>query len=55
MVTTPFVLEAIRKVDIAGISLSAVYDSLKSFTGYEHVDLNINHSDTKRKSCGNNL
>ena len=50
MVTTPFVLEAIRKVDIAGISLSAVYDSLKSFTGYEHVDLNINHSDTKEKA-----
>ncbi len=36
MVTTPFVLEAMRKVDIAGISLSAVYDSLKNFSGYEH-------------------
>lgn len=35
MVTTSFVLEAMRKVDIAGISLSAVYNSLKNFTGYD--------------------
>lgn len=50
MVTTPFVLEAMRKVDIAGISLSAVYDSLKSFTGYEHTSLNISQNDTKDKA-----
>lgn len=50
MVTTPFVLEAIRKVDIAGISLSAVYDSLKSFTGYENMNFNMNHNDTKEKA-----
>ncbi len=41
MVTTPFVLEAMRKVDIPGISLSAVYDSLKTFTGYEHDSFSI--------------
>lgn len=39
MVTTPFVLEAIRKVDIAGISLFTVYDSLKNFNGYGHNNL----------------
>lgn len=36
MVSTPFVLEAMRKVDIAGVTLDAIYDSLKSFNGYEH-------------------
>lgn len=35
MVSTPLVLEAIRKADVAGISLNAVYDSLKNFKGYE--------------------
>ncbi|WP_196600216.1 sigma-54-dependent transcriptional regulator [Pectinatus frisingensis] len=35
MVTTPLVLEAMRKVDMAGITLPAVYDSLKSFGGYD--------------------
>ena len=35
MVTTPLVLEAMRKVDMAGISLQAVYDSLKGFGGYD--------------------
>lgn len=35
MVSTPLVLEAMRKSDIAGISLEAIYDSLKSFKGYE--------------------
>ncbi|MDQ0204133.1 sigma-54-dependent transcriptional regulator [Pectinatus haikarae] len=35
MVTTPLVLEAMRKVDMAGITLQAVCDSLKSFGGYD--------------------
>lgn len=35
MVTTPLVLEAMRKVDMAGVTLQAVYDSLKSFGGYD--------------------
>ena len=37
MVSTPFVLEAMRKVDIAGMTLSAIYDSLVSFNGYQHA------------------
>jgi len=46
MVSTPLVLEAIRKVDVAGISLNAVYDSLKNFKGYESSaeDLPAEHS-----------
>ncbi len=35
MVSTPVVLEAMRKVDIVGIGLQDVYDSLKNFKGYE--------------------
>ncbi|WP_196594089.1 sigma-54-dependent transcriptional regulator [Pectinatus sottacetonis] len=45
MVTTPLVLEAMRKVDMAGVTLPAVYDSLKSFGGYD--DNTIVTSDTK--------
>lgn len=35
MVSTPVVLEAMRKADIVGIGLQDVYDSLKNFRGYE--------------------
>ena len=50
MVTTPFVLEAMRKVDIAGISLFTVYDSLKNFNGYGHNNLAIKQQeDTNEK------
>jgi transcriptional regulatory protein LevR/transcriptional regulator with AAA-type ATPase domain len=46
MVSTPLVLEAIRKADISGISLNAVYDSLKNFKGYENStdDLPAEHA-----------
>ena len=50
MVTTPFVLEAMRKVDIAGISLSAVYDSLKTFTGYGYTSMVDSQNETKEKA-----
>lgn len=36
MVSTPFVLEAVRKLDISDMSLEGVYNSLISFYGYEY-------------------
>lgn len=50
MVTTPFVLEAMRKADIAGISLTAIYDSLKNFTGYEHNSLSVDETNERVKA-----
>lgn len=50
MVTTPFVLEAMRKADIAGISLTAIYDSLKNFTGYEHNSLSVDETNERTKA-----
>ncbi|SDG87908.1 Transcriptional regulatory protein LevR, contains PRD, AAA+ and EIIA domains [Selenomonas sp. WCT3] len=38
MVSTPLILEAMRKVDIAGMDLDSIYDSLRNFKGYEAVD-----------------
>lgn len=38
MVSTPLILEAMRKVDIAGMDLDGIYESLRSFKGYEAVD-----------------
>lgn len=35
MVSTPIVLEAMRKADIPGMTLDGIYDSLRSFRGYE--------------------
>lgn len=39
MVSTPLILEAMRKVDIAGIDLDGIYESLRSFRGYEAEDV----------------
>lgn len=50
MVTTPFVLEAMRKADISGISLTAIYDSLKNFNGYEHDTLSIDEANDRAKA-----
>lgn len=52
MVSTPFVLEAMRKVDIAGMELSTIYDSLKNFNGYEHDNFNAANTldDTQEKA-----
>ncbi|SFT72833.1 Transcriptional regulatory protein LevR, contains PRD, AAA+ and EIIA domains [Selenomonas sp. GACV-9] len=38
MVSTPLILEAMRKVDIAGMDLDSIYESLRNFKGYEAVD-----------------
>jgi len=38
MVSTPLILEAMRKVDIAGMDLESIYESLLNFKGYEAVD-----------------
>ena len=38
MVSTPLILEAMRKVDIVGMDLDSIYESLLSFKGYEAVD-----------------
>ncbi len=38
MVSTPLILEAMRKADLAGMDLDTIYESLRSFHGYETVD-----------------
>lgn len=35
MVSTPLILEAMRKADIVGMDLNSIYDSLLNFKGYE--------------------
>ena len=39
MVSTPLILEAMRKADIAGMDLESIYESLSSFRGYESIDM----------------
>ena len=39
MVSTPLILEAMRKVDIAGMDLDSIYESLLNFKGYETMDV----------------
>lgn len=48
MVSTPLILEAMRKADIVGIDLNAIYDSLVNFKGYE-VNPNGNDIDLSVK------
>ena len=38
MVSTPLILEAMRKVDLGGIDLDSLCDSLRGFKGYEAVE-----------------
>lgn len=38
MVSTPLILEAMRKADITGMDLNNIYESLLNFKGYESVD-----------------
>jgi len=47
MVSTPLILEAMRKVDIAGMDLDSIYESLLSFKGYETVDTHDVPADTQ--------
>ncbi|MBR2216369.1 MAG: sigma 54-interacting transcriptional regulator [Selenomonadaceae bacterium] len=37
MVSTPLILEALRKTDITGMDLDSIYESLRSFRGYDSV------------------
>ncbi len=39
MVSTPLILEAMRKADIVGMDLDSIYESLLGFKGYEAVDV----------------
>lgn len=51
MVSTPLILEAMRKVDIAGTDLETIYESLCSFKGYESVDIgNSRKNDGKQEA-----
>lgn len=48
MVSTPIVLEAIRKVNILDMDIENVYSSIKDFRGYAHTELiNEDHSNLK--------
>ncbi len=38
MVSTPLILEAMRKVDLGGMDLDTLYESLRGFKGYEAVE-----------------
>jgi len=40
MVSTPLILEAMRKADIVGMDLNSIYESLLNFKGYEVVEFN---------------
>lgn len=42
MVSTPLILEAMRKADIVGMDLNSIYESLLNFKGYEIVDFTEN-------------
>lgn len=43
MVSTPLILEAMRKADIVGMDLNSIYESLLNFKGYEIVDFTENN------------
>lgn len=47
MVSTPMVLEAVRKVDILNESLDNIYNYLKNFRGYSGIFENIKDEDEK--------
>ena len=40
MVSTPLILEAMRKADIVGMDLDSIYDSLVNFKGYD-IDISV--------------
>ncbi|WP_019552082.1 sigma 54-interacting transcriptional regulator [Propionispira raffinosivorans] len=49
MVSTPLILEAMRKADIVGMDLSSIYESLLNFKGYEVVEFNRNKDEGGRE------
>ncbi|EOT42061.1 sigma-54-dependent transcriptional regulator [Enterococcus columbae] len=50
MVTTAVVLEAVRKASVIGADLDSVYDSLRHFRGYGHVEQTDAKKTTKKKA-----
>lgn len=50
MVSTPLILEAMRKVDIAGMDLDSIYESLLNFKGYETMDFAAKSGDNRPKA-----
>ena len=53
MVSTPLILEAMRKVDIAGMDIDSIYESLRNFRGYETVNVSaedIENEDKRREA-----
>ena len=38
MVTTAVVLEAVRKASMVGADLDSIYETMRNFRGYGHVD-----------------
>ena len=50
MVSTPLILEAMRKVDIAGMDLDSIYESLLNFKGYETMDFAAKSDDNRPKA-----
>ncbi|MFL0252238.1 sigma 54-interacting transcriptional regulator [Clostridium neuense] len=49
MVTTPLVLEAVRKANILGMDLDALYNSLKEFRGYSKVEEEVEEENVNKK------
>lgn len=50
MVTTAIVLEAVRKASVIGADLDSVYDSLRHFRGYGHVEQTDSKTQRKEKA-----
>ncbi|HJF19747.1 MAG TPA: sigma 54-interacting transcriptional regulator [Enterococcus columbae] len=50
MVTTAIVLEAVRKASVIGADLDSVYDSLRHFRGYGHVEQPDSKTQRKKKA-----
>ena len=51
MVSTPLILEAMRKADIAGMDLESIYESLSSFRGYETIDVAESRAEDGRQEA----
>ena len=50
MVTTAVVLEAVRKSSMVGADLDSVYETLRNFRGYGHVDQESQHQGKKPRA-----
>ena len=51
MVSTPLILEAMRKADIAGMDLEGIYESLRGFRGYGAMEAQQEHAAPKEKEA----